>query len=115
MRPAARIVGGGVRWALKLVIKILARDRRGGVLAHRKPYLGAVPSIQIVGRLGAPHLGPYPTGFKRVGENTRPAACDSESQQYIMQFRIGVSLLPSPGAVFPDQILQACITALVES
>jgi hypothetical protein len=45
-----RIVGGWVRCALPHVKEVLACDRRGGVLADRKPDLGPVSSVQIVGR-----------------------------------------------------------------
>ena len=104
-----------MRCALPHVKEVLPRDHRGGVLVDCKPNLGPVCGVQVIGRPRASHLGRHPAGFQRVGENTRPAGCDGESQQHVVQFGIGISLLSSPRAVFPGQILQAWAHPVVQS
>ena len=97
------------------MIEILSRNRRSRVVTDGEPYLRTMPGIQIVRCARPSHLGCHPSGLQSIRENIRPAVCDPKSQKHIMQFRVGVSLLPLPWALLPRQILQACIPALMEA
>ena len=97
------------------MIEVLTRDRRGRVIARYEPHLGAVGSIQVIRRSRTSHLRRHPAGLKSIGEDIRPAACDCEGQEHVVQFGIGVCLLSLPWAVLPRKILQSCITAPVKA
>jgi hypothetical protein len=97
------------------VIEVLARDRCRWVVTHRKPNLSAVGGVQIVRRSRTSHLRCHPTRLKSVGENIRPAACDRKGYQNIVQFGVGVSLLPLARAILPREILQTRIAAPVQA
>ncbi len=109
------IAGGRVRRAKAHVKEILATYFHSWIVTNRKPNLGAMSGIEIIRRSRSSHFGRHPTGFQRIRENARPAPCDRERQQHIMQLGVGVCLLPLPRTVFPSQVLQACITASVEA
>src|SRR6202034_291242 len=109
------IPAGWARCATSHVIEIFSRDRRSRVMTDGEPYLSAMSGVQIVRCARASHLGCYPTGLQSIGENIRPTACDPKSQKHIMQFSVGVRLLPLPWALLPREIPQACVAALVEA
>jgi len=74
-----------------------------------------MPGIEVIGRSRASHLRCDPTRLKSVGENGWPAACHRERQKHIVQLGIRVSLLSAPRPLFPREILQARVPALVQA
>jgi hypothetical protein len=109
------IAGGRIRFPGLHMVKVIARNLGGRIIADRQPNLSSVASIQIVRRSGTSHPGRYPAWLERVGENVGPTTCDRKGEQHIMQFRVGVRLHPLPLAILPVEILQARITTLVQA
>jgi len=109
------IAGGRIRFPGLHMVKVIARNLGGRIIADRQPNLSSVASIQIVRRSWTSHPGRYPAWLERVGENVGPTTCDRKGEQHIMQFRVGVRLHPLPLAILPVEILQARITTLVQA
>ena len=108
--PALRI-----RLAWLEMIEIAGRRLSIGIVARRKPRLGEMRLIDIIGRAGAAHLGRYPARFQCIRQHIRPQPGDGEGKHGIMQFALGVGCRSVPAPLSPEDIIQMRVCVVVHA
>lgn len=70
------------------------------VIACGKPSLGQMGLVEVIGRTRAAHPGRHPSRGERIRQHVRPAPCDAEGEQHVVELgvRIGLAAVPAmPG------------------
>jgi hypothetical protein len=71
--------------------------------------------IEIVRRAGAAHAGRHPSRLQGVREHVRPTAGDGEGDENVVQLALRVGLGRSPGAFFPQEVVDVRRRAAVHA